>query len=245
MRVACVSHHRGYAVDLSGKSRRRLDWRSLVALGLVLLGVIMLVGFGVRAARTYRMLHYAREQGLDRGVADVNAIRPWMTVRYVAVAYAVPEEYLFAQIGVPYNRRSVQDTLGQLNRVFELGQDAQGEPAIIGRVTQAILDYRADPVTTGLADLRPWMTIRYIANSMGADEAELLTAVGLSDEPDSAVRPLDQLAREGDYAGGLEGLLDDLREVLAMPDPPLPGSDDAPPPPGDRPNDRPPPAGRP
>lgn len=213
----------------------RRDWRTWLALLLVLVGVVMVVRFGVRAVQTFREFQYIRAQGLDRGVASVDAIRGWMTVRYVAVAYAVPEEYLFAQIGVPYNRRSVQDTLGELNRVFELGEDADGRPAILGRVRQAILDYRADPVVTGLGDLRPWMTIRYIANSMGADEAALLAAVGLSAEPDAAVRPLDQLADATAYPGGLDGLLSDLRTTLNMPTPPpRPDDGDRPPRPDDR-----------
>ena len=37
-------------------------------------------------------------------------------------------------------------------------------PEIIDRVAQAITDYRADPVPTGLREIRPWMTLRYIAS---------------------------------------------------------------------------------
>ena len=154
---------------------RILTNRKIMGIALILLGLVVVAFFGIRAVRSFKTLQYIREQGLDRGAASVDAIRPWMTIRYVSVAYGVPEEYIFAELEIPFDRRSSDDLLGRLNRAYQLGKSAQGEyPAIIDKVGAAILAYQANPVATGLDDIRPWMTIRYIANSTGVPEAYLL-----------------------------------------------------------------------
>jgi hypothetical protein len=197
---------------------RLLHWRTLAVI-LIVLGLALTVRYGIRALRSYREFEYMRAEGLDRGTASLEAIRPWMTVRYVAVAYAVPEEYIFAQLEIPYNRRNSQETLGQLNREYEMGLAPSGDyPLIINRVALAIRDYRADPVPTGLRDIRPWMTIRYIANSTGVPESYLLEQLGLdaarAAQLDAAVRPLDQLGPELRLPGGPEALFRRLAETI-------------------------------
>lgn len=191
--------------------RKRLwQWRTL-ALLLIVVGLVMSILYGVRAQRSFREFQYMRATGLDRGTARVDAIRPWMTVRYVAVAYAVPEEFIFAELEIAYNRRNSNEVVRRLNDEYQLGQSPNGDyPLIIDRVAQAILDYRADPIATGLREIRPWMTIRYIANSTGLPEVYLLEKLGLdaarAAEIDAAVRPLDDLARELHLPEGPESL---------------------------------------
>lgn len=185
----------------------------------MVLGMALTVRYGIRALRSYREFEYMRAAGLDRGTASLEAIRPWMTVRYVGVAYAVPEEYIFAQLEIPYNRRNSQETLGQLNREYEMGLSPDGDyPQIIDRVAQAIRDYRADPVPTGLRDIRPWMTIRYIAGSTGVPESYLLEQLGLdaarATQLDATLRPLDQLGPELHLPGGPEALFERLKEAI-------------------------------
>jgi hypothetical protein len=194
---------------------RRIFNRYTLALLLIALGVVLVFVFGRRSLRAYQELRYIREQGLDRGTARVTAIQPWMPIRYVAVAYAVPEEYLFAELDIPYNRRNVNDTLGHLNREYDFGPPSpDGRLVILDRVAAAIESYRANPVATGLDDVRPWMTLRYIANSSGVPESYLLTTLGISAEDDHAVRPLDQLARELNWHDGPRGLSDDIQQAL-------------------------------
>src|SRR4051812_48436222 len=97
-------------ITVTMPGQRALPWRKLAALLIVVgLGVIAL--YGLRSFRAYREFQYIRAEGLDRGAARVEAIRPWMTVRYVGVAYAVPVEFIFAQLDIPYNRRNVNETL--------------------------------------------------------------------------------------------------------------------------------------
>jgi len=78
--------------------------KNVVSTRLVLIAVLILVGlglmlfFGGRAYRDYRRL---QQRGLSPGVTDVEAIRGWMTLPYIARAYGVPEAALFEELGVP------------------------------------------------------------------------------------------------------------------------------------------------
>jgi hypothetical protein len=138
-----------------------------------------------------------------------------MTVRYVSVAYGVPQEYIFAELDIPFDRRSSNDTVGHLNRVYQLGRSDLGEyPAITDDIAAAILAYQANPVATGLDDVRPWMTIRYIANSTGVPETYLLEQLGLSVDDNNVYKPLDELAGSVRYDGGPRALVRDLGQVL-------------------------------
>ena len=74
----------------------------ILAIVLVVVGLGLVIFFGMRSYRSFRAMQYIREQGLDVGAADLDAIRPWMTVRFVAVAYGVPQEYIFAQLDIPF-----------------------------------------------------------------------------------------------------------------------------------------------
>jgi hypothetical protein len=195
---------------------RRFLNRYTLSLLLVAVGILFVFFFGRRALRSYQEIRYIRQQGLDRGVASVEAIRPWMPIRYVAVAYAVPEEYLFAQLDIPYNRRNVNDTLGHLNLEYDFGPPPApgGQLEIVDRVAEAIESYRENPVATGLDDVRPWMTIRYIANSTGVPESYLLDQLGISADQDHAVLPLDQLADAIHFRGGPRELADAVQAAL-------------------------------
>jgi hypothetical protein len=135
----------------------------------------------------------------------------------VSVAYAVPEEYIFAQLAIPFNRRNSNDTLRRLNRMYGLGKSSQGDyPAITDNVAQAILDYRANPVATGLEDLRPWMSLRYIANSTGVPLDYLLVQLDIGERDTYAAQPLDELAKLTKYKGGRRGLIEAVKAALAQ-----------------------------
>jgi hypothetical protein len=77
--------------------------------------------------------------GLQPGVTDVEAIRGWMTITYIARAFGVPEEYLFEAVGIPVegNRRK---SLGKLNREYAAGERG----VILKRLKVAILRYQTE-----------------------------------------------------------------------------------------------------
>ncbi len=194
---------------------RILSNRKIMGIALIVIGLVVVVFFGIRTVRSFKKLQYIQEQGLDRGAASVEAVRPWMTIRYVSVAYGVPEEYMFAELKIPFNRRDSDQTLSHLNRAYQLGQSTQDEyPAIIDKVAAAILAYQANPVATGLDDIRPWMTIHYIANSTGTAEEYLLEQIEISADDNNVYKPLYELADSVRYKGGPHRMVDTLKTAL-------------------------------
>ena len=186
----------------------------LLAIAVIALGLAITAFFGVRSMRSFREIQYIRQQGLDRGTASVEAIRPWMTIRFIAVAYAVPEEYLYSVLGIPFERRNADRALGELNKDYQLGLTPNGvELVIIDRARAAITEYRKNPVATGLRDVRPWMSIRYIANSTGVPESEIFAVVGLP-AAGNEDKPLDLLSQEQRYPGGPRALVEAIQNAL-------------------------------
>jgi hypothetical protein len=163
-----------------------------------------------------RQLQYMHQQGLDRGTASVDAIRPWMTVRFIAIAYAVPEEYIYSALGIPFDQRNADQSLGELNKQYQLGNSpTNNELIIIDKAKAAITAYRQNPVATGLRDVRPWMSIRYIANSTGVPAQAIFEAIGVP-AAGNEYKPLDLLSKEQHYPGGPRALVDAVAAALAQ-----------------------------
>ena len=82
----------------------------IVAAGLIVLGLVIVIHYGRGAFNSYRAMEFAREHGFDAGNPNPDLIRPWMNIRYIAVAYAVPQEFLFAELGIPMDCRLSTNT---------------------------------------------------------------------------------------------------------------------------------------
>jgi hypothetical protein len=188
--------------------------RLLLTIGVIAIGLAIAGFFGIRTVTSARQLQYIRQQGLDRGSASVDAIRPWMTVRFIAVAYAVPEEYIYSALEVPFDQRRPDASLGELNKQFDLGHSTNNELAIIDKAKAAITDFRKNPVATGLRDIRPWMSIRYIANSTGVPAQAIFEALGIP-LLGNEYKPLDMLGKEQHYPGGPKAFTDAVAAALA------------------------------
>jgi hypothetical protein len=120
---------------------RTLSPYNLLIAGLLVLGLVLTVVFGGRALRNYQRLQLQKN---PPGMVDVEAIRGWMTMPYIAQAYDVPEDELFAALGIPSEgNRNVP-----LRRLAErYGLD----PALTRQqIQQAILRLR--PATTPWAE---------------------------------------------------------------------------------------------
>lgn len=201
---------------------RAIPWRRILPIALILIGAALTVVYGLRAVRSFRQIQYIQQQGLDRGTAGVEAIQPWMTIRFIAVAYAVPEEFLYSELGIPFDRRNADRPLGRIQPAPDGPGD--GTPAtpvadfgsvLVQRAKDAVLAYRADPVATGLRDIRPWMSLRYISNSTGIPLDDLFAQTGLSASLDPD-KPLELLAEETAFPGGLRGLTEAISNGLGM-----------------------------
>lgn len=231
--------------------RRILTNRRVWAVLIVLIGLWLMAFFGSRTLRAYREFEYAREQGLLNGTASVEAIQPWMTIRYIAVAYAVPEEYIYAKLDIPFDRRSEREPLGRIGRRPQPDTPPDAGPqlpaddvtdhpardAIVEKMREVILAYRENPVAPGLRDIRPWMSLAYIANSTGVPVDYLMTTLETSaiefqatefadregtppgmqaelDTEENRYKPLDLLSDELHYPGGPEQLLETVHAAV-------------------------------
>jgi hypothetical protein len=77
---------------------RQSPHRRVITIALVIAGLGMVGFFGIRAYRAYdRFQHDVPATGLR----DVEAIRGWMTLSYIARAYGVPEDALFEALTLP------------------------------------------------------------------------------------------------------------------------------------------------
>ena len=125
-------------------------------------------------------------------------------------------------MGVAFVRRNADHPIGRVQP--EMTPPAPSDPSaptpdnravMVERAKAAVLAWRADPVATGLHDLRPWMSLRYIANTTGIPLAEVFTRTGLAPRinPD---KPLDLVAKEEGHVGGPSALLQAVAEALGV-----------------------------
>ena len=120
----------------SNSSAAPSRWEKRLTTGLIVLGLILILFFGFRAVRSFLRIQFT---GLEPGVTDVEQIRGWMTIPYIATAYGVPEDYIFEQIGVPQADNQAK-SLRRLNFDY-----FEGEPeAILEAVKVAIRQYQAE-----------------------------------------------------------------------------------------------------
>ena len=117
-------------------------WSRILLISLVVLGLFLTLFFGVRAARSYLRIW---QTGLQPGVTDVEAIRGWMTVPYIARAYAVPEEVIFERLDIPPGEDNRARSLAQLNRLYAPGERG----LILETVKQVVRAYLAEPPVPG------------------------------------------------------------------------------------------------
>lgn len=109
----------------------------IITIVLLVFGVLLTLWFGTRSLRSFR---HVRERGFrppPMATADVTTLRGWMTLPYVAVAYGVPEEYLFHELKIPpeSNREA---SLVELNRRYRTGEEGQ----VLRELQEAILQFR-------------------------------------------------------------------------------------------------------
>jgi hypothetical protein len=73
--------------------------RALV-IGLIILGTLFIVFFGIRAAHAFRKFDGHRPPPHGKVETDVELIRDWMTVSFISKMYHVPEKEIFDALNV-------------------------------------------------------------------------------------------------------------------------------------------------
>ncbi|HLC41252.1 MAG TPA: hypothetical protein VJO34_06435 [Methylomirabilota bacterium] len=77
-----------------GSATTRRRWRHPLLLGLLVVAMLAATMFGIRTYNSFLLLRSAQQLGSS----DVATLRPWMTLRYVATTYDVPERALVARL---------------------------------------------------------------------------------------------------------------------------------------------------
>ena len=93
--------------------------RTLVAI-LIGLGLVIVGFFGLRTVKAFREFRGHRPPPrVERGQAatDVELIRDWMTIPFLAKMYRVPPPLLFDTLGIPHSGNE-EKSLRQLNDAY-------------------------------------------------------------------------------------------------------------------------------
>ena len=190
-----------------------VQWAAII---LIIIGLAFMIPKGIGMVESIKEARYAIENDFAAGNLDPALIRPWMSIRYISAAYAVPQDYLFTKLGITpgkdtsliaVERLSTERRFNMRNKQF----------IMIPKVQQAILDYRANPVSPGLIErqVEDWMTIQYIANSTGIKAEDLMAAVNLPAEG-NLNKPIGFLADELKFSGGKNALIGALQTYLVQ-----------------------------
>jgi hypothetical protein len=114
-----------------------------LTIALVILGILLIAVFGQRAIDAYRRIQSERSMP-ERPMAvmevmevDVELVRDWMTVPYIARTYGIPVDELFEILEIP-ERGNRGKSLAELNLQY---YPASGG-IVLERIKKAILAYQ-------------------------------------------------------------------------------------------------------
>ena len=113
--------------------------RRVLVIALVVVGLGLVDFFGLRAYRAYTRFQHDASVGV---VTDVEAIRGWMTLPYIARAYGVPEDALFAALAIP---KQGNERLSVKQLVAKYGRD----PLMTRQALQQVLLQHQRRATSG------------------------------------------------------------------------------------------------
>jgi len=91
-------------------------------IGLIIIGIIFSAFFGMRAVHAYKKFIGHRPPKPGQVETDVELIRGWMPIPFVAKTYRVPEKEIFAALNIPplgNHNKSIED----LNQDFYPDKD--------------------------------------------------------------------------------------------------------------------------
>lgn len=188
-----------------------VQWLAIV---LIVIGIAIMIPKGRGMLNFSREVRYARDNNFAAGNVSPDLIRPWMSIRYISVACAVPQKYLFDSTKIQPRKETSMIAIDRLNRQMRLGQ-VDGQPALMKTIHDAIVEYRAHPVVTGLIEkhVEDWMTVQYIANSSGIPALVIFQKINVSYQ-DNAFKPLGFLSQEVNYPGGTKALLAAIQKIV-------------------------------
>jgi hypothetical protein len=97
-------------------AQKTLKQRALV-IGLIILGVLLTVFFGMRAFHAFNKFEGNRPPPPGKVQTDVELIRGWMTIPFIAETYRVPENEIFDSLKIP-SQGNREKSLKDLNKEY-------------------------------------------------------------------------------------------------------------------------------
>lgn len=122
--------------------------QSVLVVGLILAGAIIVGFFGMQTARALRQFRGHRPPppfapGAPGVETDVDLIRDWMTIPFIAKMYLVPPRVLFKALDIPEHKNK-EKSLKQLNDEYY----PEAEGIVLEKVKDAIRANQPQPIPT-------------------------------------------------------------------------------------------------
>jgi hypothetical protein len=128
--------------SVQGNSKQRIFF-----IALSILGVMLILFFGLRALRAFKKFDGHRPPPMAEELqSDVNDIEDWMTIPFISHNYGMPPEILFDALSIN-GKENHKKSLKQLNDEFYSEQDGY----VIETVRATILAHQP-PLTPILPD---------------------------------------------------------------------------------------------
>jgi hypothetical protein len=114
-------------------------WQQILIVLLIVIGLLITIRFGMRAVRSFGILR--QRPFPPPSQTDVELIRGWMTIPYIARVYSLPDDVLWKSLGIPPMKpdEARRTSLSSLNQQLFPGQPME----VLRRVKQAILEFQA------------------------------------------------------------------------------------------------------
>ena len=96
--------------------------QSALVIGLIILGILFTIFFGMRAFHAFKRIDGYRPPPPGKVETDVELIRDWMTVSFIARMYRVPEKDIFEALNIPPQGKH-EKSLKDLNKDYYPAKD--------------------------------------------------------------------------------------------------------------------------
>lgn len=104
--------------------------------GLIILGLLFVIFFGLRTARAFRQFRYHSPPppfATEQAETDINLIRDWMTIPFISKMYRVKPHILFEALEIP-EQGNREKSLNQLNEQYY----PQADGIVIEKIKAAV-----------------------------------------------------------------------------------------------------------
>jgi hypothetical protein len=111
-----------------------------LAIGLIISGILFTFFFGMRAFHAFKKIDGHRPPPPGKVETDVELIREWMTVSFIAKMYRVPEKDIFDALNIPPQGKH-EKSLKDLNKDYYPDKDGH----VMDTVKATILAHQPPP----------------------------------------------------------------------------------------------------